>query len=62
VHFSPTTLHRLRRLSIPTALALAAFPCNSASAQAIVQIAAVPTSWVLQNYVRNQIVLYNTGS
>jgi hypothetical protein len=51
-----------KRLSIPAILVLSALFLTPASAQTLVAIQAVPTSWLIQNYVPNQVVLWFTGS
>jgi hypothetical protein len=51
-----------KRVSIPAIFVLSAFFLRPASAQTQVLIAAVPTSWLIQNYVPNQVVLWFTGS
>jgi hypothetical protein len=51
-----------KSLSRPAILVLAALFLSPASAQSIVGITAVPTSWLIQNYVPNQVVLWFTGS
>jgi hypothetical protein len=52
----------LKRFSIPTMLALGAFASYSASAQTLVQITAIPSGWLLQNYVPGNATLWFTGS
>jgi hypothetical protein len=52
-------MQTLKRLLIPVTTAMAAFLCGPAPAQSV---SGVPTSWAIQNYVPNQVVLYYTGS
>ena len=42
--------------------ATAAFWCNFASAQTLVEIQASPSSWLIQNYVGGTVDLFYTGS
>lgn len=49
-------------LSVLSLFALGALCCNFAAAQTLVQLVAVPTSWLLQNYVPNQVTVFFSGS
>jgi hypothetical protein len=51
-----------KRFSISAILILAECFLNPATAQTLTGITAVPTSWLIQNYVPNQLVLWFTGS
>jgi hypothetical protein len=56
---SALNLYRILMLAM---IAMTGFLSQAASAQTLQLIQVVPSGWIIQNYVPNGVVLFNTGS